>query len=319
MADPAPLLTRRRVLAAAAETTPGSAETLDAADAAMNVFDIEIQPNIEWAERPGQSALSPLAGITQARAGQVSFKTEVHGSGNAGAPVPTWASVLLPACGWGQATSVFSPDSRPPGAASSTLATVTIGVYENGVYKVLRGCMGTFRIVLTSGGRVMIEWTFTGIWDTPSDVGLLTPTYPTVTPLKFQGATFTIGSWSPKVSEAALESGGEVYLRPNAGDAAAYDSAVIVARRPVGSFNPEANLVADEDVYGEWLAGTSRALQIILGSGSADGNTVQIDAPAVQYTNVQELDRDGVQADDIGFQCNRSAAAGDDEMTFTFS
>ena len=42
-------------------------------------------------------------------------------------------------------------------------------------------------------------------------------------------------------------------------------------------------------------------------------------APKAQYMNTQESDRNGIQTDEIDLQLNRSAAAGDDECTFTFS
>ena len=49
-----PLLRRKRVLAAAIEGTVGTAESLDAGDGAMNVYNAVIQPGITAIQREGQ-------------------------------------------------------------------------------------------------------------------------------------------------------------------------------------------------------------------------------------------------------------------------
>ena len=84
---------------------------------------------------------------------------------------------------------------------------------------------------------------------------------------------------------------------------------------------PYSRIVGDgsEDPYTIWEANTERALAIELGGSSANGNRVVIDAPKLQIVNPQEGDRNGIQTDDIEFQLNASAAAGDDELTLTFS
>jgi len=314
-----PLLTRRRVMAAKIEDTPGTAEALSASEAAFNVFEPQTQPNVEFNERDGQGATSPLAGVPGARGGQATFAVEVVGSGSVGAPVPAWASTFLPACGLYDDSDIFKLDSRPPEAAGSNAKTLTIGVYEDGLLKVLRGCMGNAVMRFTAGRPARIEFTFTGLWVQPSDVALLAPNYPSTLPRRFASSALTIGSWTPKVAEVTVDLGNEVVLREDATDLTGYHSAVIVNRRVTGTLNPESTLIASADPHADWLNPTERALLLRLGVGSADGNLIQLDAPKFQLTNVQGGDRGGVGIHELSFQLNRSADAGEDELTVTFS
>lgn len=318
MSCPTPLLRKRRVLAAKVETTPGTAESLTSSEGVFNVFEPDFNPNIEFEERMGQGVFSPLPGVLGAYGGTVTFQTEVTGRGSSGGSVPSWASVFLPACGLVDDTNgVFELFSRPPGVAG--VKTLTIGAYQDGLFKRLRGCMGNAVFNFVSGKIARVTFTFTGIWDDPSDVALITPTYPTVSPLRFVSAGLLIGGsggWTPVLSEMSIDLGNQVILREDANDSSGYCHAVITGRRCVGTMNPEAALVATEDTYGNWTSRTERAMALQLGSGT---NRVDFDAPKLQVTNVQEAERNGLQVDQVDYQLNRSAAAGDDELTIDFN
>jgi len=295
-----PLLTRRRIIAAKAEGTPGTAETLTASEAEFNAFDVKINPNIEMVERPGQSALSPLPSVIAGKGGQVTFKTDLTANGN--------LDVFLLACAMAADGTVYTP-------ASESTATITIGIYEDGLFKRLRGCMGTFVITLESGKPGSVEFTFTGIWDAPTDVELIAPDYPTYIPPRFAGSTLTIGSWTPKVATLTIDRGNEVILREDETDSSGYIAAHVTAWKIVGSLDPEAALVATNDPHGDWIASTEAALVVVVGASGTD--IIEIDAPKLQFANVQEGDRNGIQTDELEFQLNRSADAGDDELSIT--
>lgn len=305
------LLSRVRVLAAKIETTPGTIETLAAADAVFNVFNPVIQPTIAFQQRQGQGAFSSLPGVPGARGGTVTFATEIMGTG--GGAIPAWASTFLPACGWVAAAQVYSPSSAAPGASVKTLS---IGVYEQGVRKTLRGAVGDFEIVLAAGQIGVVNWTFTGIWDDPTDVAILAPTYPTIAPFRYAAATSTIAAFAFKHAQLMIKAGNEVMLREDAGNVSGYISGLITNRMVTGTIDPEASLVATKDPYTEWTARDEGALSVILAGG---GDTITLAAPKLQFTNLQEGERSGNQTDQIDFQCNRSAAAGNDEFTITFA
>ncbi len=203
-------------------------------------------------------------------------------------------------------------------APGSNVKTVTIATYIDGEVKKLAGAMGTFKIICETGKIVMLEWTFRGKWVDPVDTAILAPTYPTIKPLRFANGTFTIASWVPKVAKLEIDLGAEIILREDAAEATAtgISTALITNRKVVGNFDPEMELIATEDYHADWKASTEQALSLALTDGT---DTITIAAPKLQYTNIQEGDRNGVAVEEIDFQCNRSASAGDDELTIDFS
>ena len=314
-----PLLTGRRVVAAKQESTVGTAETLAASDAAFNVFDANIQRQGDFEERKGQGSFSPLPGESGARSGQATFAVELHGSGSPGSPVPAWATTLLPACGMYDDSDVFRLDSRPPEAAGSNTKTLTIGVYEDGILKRIAGAMGTFVMRITAGQIVRLEFTFTGTWVDPQNTALLAPNYPSIAPAVGRSAGLTLGAWTPTWQEMTIDMGNVVVLREDANAVTGYHSVVIANRRIVGTINPEQTLLSVKNNDYDWTNRTERAMAIDVGDGSANGNQIDIAAPKLQITDVQEGDRNGIQIEEVAYQLNRSADAGEDELTITWS
>lgn len=308
-----PLIKRKHVLAAKIETTSGTAESLSASDAAFNVFDLNMQPTIAMTPRPGNGSFSSMVSIRELSGGTCTFRTEVYGTGAGG--VPGWASTFLPACGWVASTGTFSPKTEAPG---TNVKTLTLGAYIDGKKKIMRGCAGTFRMIFETGKIAVIEWTFTGVWVNVTDDTILAPTYPTALPLRVGNATFSIGSWSPCFARLEIDAGNTVILRECAtnSDASGYAAAMITDRSVTGTIDPESTLVATADPYGDWVASTERALAFDLENAT---DKFAVNAPKLQITNVQEAERNGIVTDTISFQCNRSAAAGNDELTIVFS
>jgi len=341
MATSTPLLSRRRVIAARAEVFPGRVLLPTATHGRFNVFNPEfIQPDIPFEDREGQGGFSPLAGVPGARSGKITFTIELAGSGQPSAPVPAWAETFLPACGWVEGGTTgsglgtlgaFSPQSLPPGASGAGTHTLTIGQWIDGKLRVLRGCMGSFRIVMTAGVPIRIEFTFTGVWDKPEDADLIAPNYPDVTPLRFADADITLGvpgsgsgagsgEWHPTLQEIIIEAGNDVQLREDPEDVSAYQCAMITGRRVTVSMNPEMSLAGTKDHDLDWLERTLQTLAIeVPAGGSADGNHVKVDAPALQIVNVQAVERNGYVAETVEGLCVRSADAGDDELVIEFA
>lgn len=308
-----PLLRRKSVLAAKIETTSGTAESLTASEAAFNVFDITMTPNIAMTPRPSQGSFSSLPSVPELYGGTCTFRTEVYGSGSGG--VPGWASTFLPACGWTNSAGTFSPKSETPG---SNVKTLTIGAYIDGNRMLMRGCAGTFSMTFETGKIAVINWTFTGVFVSQTAVALLAPTYPTALPLRVGNATFSIGAWSPCFQQMTIDAGNTVVLRECATntDGSGYAAAIITDRSVTGSINPEMELDGTKDNYDLWTSSTEEALAFSLQNAT---DKFALAAPKLQRTTVAMGDRNGVVTDEIAFQCNKSAAAGNDELTFTFS
>lgn len=289
-----PLLKRVRVLAAKVETTPGTAVALSAADAAFHVYDVEINPDISVGERMSSGSFGSLAAPQSGRGGSVTFKINPYD----GATVPDWATTFLPACGLVNSLGTFTPTAEAPG---SNVKTLTIGVYENGLYKQLRGCAGTFSISCPTGQMAEMTFTFTGIWDDPSDVAIIAPTYPTDLPLRCADIPFAFGTWNPCIANFSFDLGNNVILRQCTTDASGYDNAMITDRAPTGQFDPEGALVAGYDVYADFKAATERAIAYSIPGATLD---LAFNLTSCQITNIQEGDRDGIQIETVDYRVN---------------
>lgn len=306
-----PILTELRTIAAKVETTPGTAESLTASDGTFDVYEPTIQATIEMNERNSQGSFGKYSQIAGPRMGVVTFSSDVTIGATA---LPEWASTFLPACGWVESTNVFTPRSEAPG---DNVKTLTIGVYENGVLKQIAGATGTFRIVCPAGRLASIEWTFTGVWQEPTDVALISPTYPADTPLRFASATCTYGGTAQKVENVTVDAANNVVMREDPTTATGYSTAIITDRYPRITANPESALVGDDDHYGDWIANAEAAWAVTLNGPSS--SSLAISAPAAQIINCQEGDRNGVQIDDIEWAVNKNGANKDQELSLTFT
>lgn len=306
------LLKRKRVLAAKVETAIGTAESLTASEGAFNAYNLMIQPQITNEQREGQGAFNHLASVPGARRGVATFRTDLGWDGTT--TLPTWATVLLPACGFVESSQVFTPRSEAPG---SNVKTLTIGDYVDGVFKSIAGAVGDFQLVMPSGRMAYIDWTFTGVWQAPTDVALIAPTYPTASPIRFADATMTYNSVAQKVESTTLAAGNEVILREDPSTAAGFISGLITNRAPRVTANPEAVLVATQDRFGAWIAATESALAFTL-KGPSD-STITISCPKAQINNDQEGDRGRMVTDEIEWTCNKNGTTNDEEVSITFN
>ncbi len=301
------MLKRIRTLAAKVETTIGTPISLSGTDGAFNAYNLMCQANIPVEQREASGSFNRLSSIPGARSGTMSFRTDLSHDGST---VPGWATTLLPACGWVNAAGTFTPRSEAPG---SNVKTLTLGAYVDGVFKSIAGAVGTFNMVFPSGRMAYIDWTFTGVWQAPTDVAIIAPTYPTEAVLKASSMTTTWDSVAFCFEQLALDAGNEVILRECSTSASGYVSAMIVDRVPKITANPESVLVATQDRFGQWLAGTEAALSIALGSA------ITISAPKAQVVNLQEGDRNKLVIDEIEWQANKNGATADQEVSIVFS
>ncbi len=307
-----PLLRRKRVLAAAIEGTVGTAESLDAGDGAMNVYNAVIQPGITAIQREGQGGFGYLPPIPSGYSGTASFRTYLEWDGTATEPV--WAETFFPACGWVKSGQAYTPRSEAPG---SNVKTITIGLWTDGKVQKLAGCSGSFVVTLPTGNPGYIDWTFLGVIQDEADEAIIAPTYPTDKPMRFAGGLAEWNDVNLCVSQATINSGNNVILRECPTTEAGFISAIITDRRPTISVDPEAVTVAAQARWAAWLAMTEYLLELDIGG---PGNSVlSFDAPKATIINKQDADRNGMVTDQIEFQANKNGATHDQELSITFT
>lgn len=306
-----PLLQRQAVLAAKAEAVPGTAESLTAAEAAFNVFNVALAEEIPEVEREGQgTSLDMLASVPGARMGRLTFQSHLVGNGSSG--IPGYASTLLPACGMVAASQVYGWSS-----GSSSATTLTMGFYEDGVKRGIAGAMGTWTITFATGGPAVIDWEFIGKLIDESDVAILAPTYPTIIPPRFASGTLTLDSIALPVAQVVLRAGNELAMREDPTDVTGYSTAYIVDRRPGGSVDPEATVVATKNWMTFLTASTQAAFALDIGTVS--NNTMNIDAPKCQVISKTRGVRNKFRTNELELKFGRSASAGDDSLTLGYA
>lgn len=306
-----PLLKRKRVLAAKVEATSGTAESLSGTEAAFNAWDVLIQPEIDMEQREIQGAFGTRAAVPGGYKGKATFKTDCSWDGTT--TEPSWADVFLPGCAWVKSGQVFTPRSEAPG---SNVKTLTIGCYLDGMFKSLSGCAGTFKMICPTGKPAYIEWEFSGVWIPPTDVSIVTPTYPTALPLRYANSTSTWNSVALCLENITLDAGNEVVMRECAAGNG-YEAAIVVNRMPKITGNPETRLVASSDRYGQMIAMTEGVLT--WGLDGPTNSVLTLSAPKAQIIANKEGERNKIVVDDLEWQLNQNGSTVDSDVTMTFT
>lgn len=306
-----PLLRRKAVFAAKVEATAGTAESLTGAEGVFNARDFEIQPTIAVARREGQGGFNYLPGVPE---GMMATCKIVHDLTYDGTNIPTWASVLLPACGWVDSAGTFSPKTEAPG---SNVKTLTIGHYKDGKLAIISGAMGTFKITAPVGKMASIEFTFTGKYSTnETDTALISPTYPTVLPLRVAVGALTWNSVALLASSVEVDAGNTVIMREavSSTDRSGYLSALVTNRAPVITADPESELVATQDRDALWLTSSAQAFSLRIGAALS---SITIAAPKAQLENKQQGNRSDMLVDNLTWLCTAGSSV-DTELTIAF-
>lgn len=306
------MIEARTQLAAKIETTEGTAIALAAADAVL-AANMKFEHTIDQGERPNKSAsISPWPNIPGARQATLEFDVELKGSGTAGT-APEFGK-LLKACGFAETVVASTSVTYLP--SSSGFVSLTMGLYEDGMCHLLWGARGTVKLSLEAGKPAMMHFVFKGADFSVTDVAMLTAvSYQSSLPPAFLSASFTIDSYAALIGKLEFDLANKVSLRPDANQGSGFKSAVITARRPVMSFDPEKVLVAGYDFYGKLRSGNLGALTATV--GSVAGNRCVVTAPKVQYTKIAEADKDGLRT--LGIDCLLARNTGDDELSLAFT
>jgi len=312
---PVPLLRRKSVFAAKIETTVGTAITLAGADGAFNARDFSIQPNVAMTRREGQGGFNYLLSVPEGMTGTCTVVMDLAYDGSS---VPSWASVLLPACGMVNTAGVFSPVTQGPGGAGG-VKTLTIGHYVDGKLKLLSGAMGTFTMTFPTGKPAFITFTFTGLYATnETDTAIIAPTYPTALPLRFASGSVLFDTVAMCVANMTVDVGNTVIMREcvETGNRTGFESAIVTDRAPIFTADPESVLVATQNRDSLWLTSDAGVLAITIAGPTT--STVVINAPAAQLENKQQAERSGLATDDLTWLATAGSTP-DSELTITFN
>ena len=264
-------------------------------------------------ERPAvRSTLASLKPIYAGSLVGIKFSCELKGSGAAGTAPEI--GVLLRACAMGETVVASTSVTYKP--VSSSIESCTIYFYDDGTLWKATGCRGNASFSLDTGGKGMVDFSFTGHVSGPTDVALATPTYNATIPPPIIGASFSVDSYSAVIAKLAFDLGNTLAKPANMSASDGYAALQITKRDIKGSFDPEHSLVATYNWLSKWRASSSGALAT--GTiGSTAGNRYAVSMPAVFYRDIAPGDREGVRTLAVGFGAAESTT--DDEVSIAFT
>jgi hypothetical protein len=197
---------------------------------------------------------------------------------------------------------------------TDAVPSLTLGSYEDGMRKLLKGARGKVKFAHKSGEPVMMNYEFQGVDGGVSDLALLSGvTYETTVPPAFLSAQFLIDAFAAKVGEIDIDVASELSERDDINAAVGILSYAYGGRKVSGSFNPEMMTVAAYDLFTKLIAGITAILDFTV--GSVAGNKFRFYAPTIQYTKIDDQDRGGIAVASCQFDLNGSITPGNDELT----
>ncbi len=317
-----PFLPRRTQVAVKVEGTEGTDAVPTASDVIHPVFGVEYTPEFTMFNRDVvQPSLSRLRQISAEQQATITFSTELKGSGTAVDDPPPNLSAPFQGCGMAETITGATNVVYDPSSASNSSVTVEIRELEGATVakiKKIVGARGTFTIEAVKSQAVLVNFTFTGRYVEPTEGVALTVPTPSPVPEPFLNVGFSFhGVSTLNVQNVTLDIGNELSTRNDVNQATGNFSTVIVARNPVGSIDPEQELIATINFFNKLTTDATGVLTYTLG-GTAF-NIVTINCPAVEIINIAEADRDSFRTEAIDLQLSQSGSAGDDEIKLTFT
>ena len=307
-------LTRKRVILIEAESSYGTDPTPAATDVVL-VRDLSITP--QSSDVVNRDVVRPYLGASQQLLAntrvECTFSVELAGSGTAGT-APRYGSALK-ACGFSE--TVASGTSVTYAPVSSSFTSVTIHYNVDGVRHIVTGCRGTFVLNAAVGEIPSIDFSFTGIYNAPTDTALPTVTYGNqATPLVFKNGNtsgFSLLSYSGALMNITMDVGNSLVYRELVGGT---KEVLITDRAANGSVTIEAPTLSQKDYFTAALTDSTLGNLAFL-HGTTAGNKVQLTSSKVDIGDVAYGEADGVTMLEIPYTLVPSAANNELSLIFT--
>lgn len=310
-----PLLTRKRLILLESEATYGTDPTPTGADAIL-VRDLSITPL--QSDTVGRDLVRPYLGASEQLLAntrvQCTFSVELAGSGTAGT-APRYGKALL-ACGLSE--TIVATTSVTYAPVSSSFGSATIYYNIDGVLHKVTGARGTFTINGTVGQIPTIDFTFTGIYNTPTDTALPAVTYgDQATPVIFkQGNTtdFQLLSYAGCLQSVSFDIGNSLVYRELVG---CTKQVLLTDRAATGSVTLEAVTMATKNYFTAALTDASLG-NLLFQHGQTAGNIIDFVSTRIDIGDVSYGDQDGIHMLTIPYTAVPSTA-GNNEFSLVYT
>jgi hypothetical protein len=310
-----PLLLRKRLILIETESTYGTDPVPDGADAVL-VRDLNITPlqsDVVSRDlvRPYLGASEQLLANTRV---ECTFSVELAGSGTRGT-APAYGKALK-ACGLSE--TIVATTSVTYAPVSASFSSVTIYYNIDGVLHKVTGARGTFTLNGTVGQIPTIDFTFTGIYNTPTDTSAPTPTYANqATPVIFKAGNttdFQLLSYAGCLQSVSFDIGNTLVYRELVG---CTKETLLTDRRSTGSVTLEAVTMATKNYFTAALTDASLG-NLLFQHGQTNGNIVDFASTKIDIGDVSYGDQDGIAMLTIPYTAVPSTA-GNDEFSIVYT
>lgn len=196
---------------------------------------------------------------------------------------------------------------------STGFPSATLYYNVDGVLHKITGARGTCEFSLSVKQIPIIKFTFTGVYNAPSDTAQPSTDFSVFSIPKIVNTSntpaFSLHGFQGLLESINLQLGGDVQYRTLVGS----ESVLFLDRKPSGTMVIEAPTIASKDFFSIAAAGTTGAMSLT--HGVVGGNVIKLDAPRVSLGNPQYQDSQGVQMLSLPFV--PSPSSGNDELTIT--
>jgi len=216
----------------------------------------------------------------------------------------------------------------PPGylyePVSESFDSATFYTYYDGLRHIMTGARGTFTMEGSAGNFANFNFDFQGSYADPTDTAIpggavFESTLPNQVELANIFATGGIDGPSPELcaQEFNIDIGNNIVIRECINAVESVEGAVITARTPTGSFNPEMELEATHPFWANLGSGE----RVVFGFrvGKNVGNVVSVFAPYAQYSDLAYGNRNDIRIYDVTLNFAGGTDAGNDELRIHFS
>jgi hypothetical protein len=309
------LLTRKRLILLETESTYGTDPTPDGADAVL-VRDLNITPlqsDVVSRDlvRPYLGASEQLLANTRV---ECTFSVELAGSGTAGT-APRYGKALK-ACGLSE--TIVATTSVTYAPVSSSFSSATIYYNIDGVLHKVTGARGTFTINGTVGQIPTIDFTFTGVYNTPTDTALPAVTYANqATPVVFKNGNttgFELLSYAGCLQSVTFDVGNSLVYRELVG---CTKEVLLTDRASTGTVVLEAVTMATKNYFTAALTDSSLG-NLLFQHGQTAGNIIDFASTRIDIGDVSYSDQDGIHMLNIPYTAVPSTS-GNDEFSLVYT
>jgi len=309
------LLLRKRLILIETESSYGTDATPDGADAVL-VRDLNITP--QQSDVVNRDLVRPYLGASEQLLAntrvECTFSVELTGSGTAGT-APAYGKALQ-ACGLSE--TIVAATSVTYAPVSASFDSVTIYYNIDGLRHKVTGARGTCSINASVGEIPSIDFTFTGVYNSPDDSALPTATYANqATPLIFKNgntSSFQLLSYAGALQSFSFDLGNSLVYRELVGGT---KEVLLTDRAATGSTTLEAISIATKDYFAAALTDSSLG-NLDFTHGTVAGNIVDFASTRVDIGDVSYGDQDGIAMLTIPYTCVPSTS-GNDEFSLSYS